>query len=161
MDAGDTGDARRTVTRPAGDVRLPPSRGLPDGLIIPDAELVERFSRSSGPGGQSVNTTDSRVELAWDIAHSTALSEPQRARLLARLDGRLVDGVLTISASEHRAQLRNRVAARERLAALVAAALTPEPARRATRPSRAARQARLDAKRRRSALKASRRVRED
>jgi ribosome-associated protein len=161
VDAGGPGEARGAVTRPGGDLRLPPSRGLPDGLIIPDAEIVERFSRSSGPGGQSVNTTDSRVELAWDVAHSTALSEPQRARLLARLDGRLVDGVLTITASEHRAQLRNRGAARERLVALVASALAPEPVRRATRPSRAARQARLDAKRRRSALKASRRVRED
>lgn len=144
---------------PVSALRLPPARGLPDGLTIPDAELSERFSRSSGPGGQSVNTTDSRVELSWDVAQSSALSEAQRTRLLAGLGGRLVDGVLTVVASEHRAQLRNRLAARERLAALVATALVPERARRPTRPSRAARQARLDAKRRRSALKASRRAR--
>jgi ribosome-associated protein len=154
------------VTRPAriaatGDLVLPPGRGLPDGLVVPDAELTERFSRSSGPGGQSVNTADSRVELSWDVAGSAALSESQRARLLARLEARLVDGVLTISASEHRAQLRNRVAARERLASTVAAALTPPTVRRATRPSRAAKQARLDAKRRRGALKAARRIRDE
>jgi ribosome-associated protein len=144
-----------------GDLELPPGRGLPDGLTIPAGELVERFSRSSGPGGQSVNTTDSRVELSWDVAASAALSEPQRARLLARLGGRISDGVLTITASEHRAQLRNRVAARQRLTALVAAALVPQRIRRVTRPSRAARQARLDAKRRRGQLKASRRIPED
>lgn len=140
-----------------GDLELPPGRGLPDGLTVPAAELVERFSRSSGPGGQSVNTTDSRVELSWDLAASAALSESQRSRLLARLSGRLNNGVLTITASEHRAQLRNRIAARERLAALVSAAFVPQRVRRATRPSQAARQARLDAKRRRGTLKASRR----
>jgi ribosome-associated protein len=140
-----------------GDLELPPGRGLPDGLTIPADELIERFSRSSGPGGQSVNTTDSRVELSWDVAASAALSESQCARLLARLTGRLHNGVLTITASEHRAQLRNRIAARERLAALVTAALVPQRVRRPTRPSRAARQARLDAKRRRGSLKASRR----
>jgi ribosome-associated protein len=146
---------------PTGDLRLPPGRGLPDGLTIPDAELVERFSRSSGPGGQSVNTTDSRVELSWDAANSAALSDSQRARVLARLDGRLVGGVLTISASEHRAQLRNRVAARERLAAVIARALEPPTVRRPTRPSKAAKQRRLDAKRQRSALKAARRLRDE
>lgn len=160
MDGRGAGDARRPVTR-SGDLELPPSRGLPDGLTIPAGELVERFSRSSGPGGQSVNTTDSRVELSWDVAASAALSEPQRARLLDRLGRRISDGVITIVASEHRAQLRNRVAAQERLAALVAAALVPQRVRQATRPSRAARLARLDAKRRRGALKASRRLRED
>jgi ribosome-associated protein len=146
---------------PTGDLELPPGRGRPDGLRIPAAELVERFSRSSGPGGQGVNTTDSRVELSWDVAASAALSDTQRARLLSRLGGRLVGGVLTISASEHRAQLRNRVAARERLAALIAGALEPERVRRATRPSRAAKQRRLDAKRHRGALKATRRQRDD
>jgi len=140
-----------------GDLQLPAGRGLPDGLTIPADELTERFSRSSGPGGQSVNTTDSRVELHWDVAASAALNESQRTRLLARLSGRLNNGVLTVTASEHRAQLRNRVAARERLAALVAAALTPQRVRRPTRPSQAARQRRLDAKRRRGALKTSRR----
>jgi ribosome-associated protein len=154
------------MTRPSrisvtGDLELPPGRGLPDGLAIPDAELVERFSRSSGPGGQSVNTTDSRVELSWDVASSAALSDAQRARLVARLGARLTDGVLTISASEHRAQLRNRIAARERLAGIVATALAPERVRRATRPSKGAKQKRLDAKRRRGALKAARRLRDE
>jgi ribosome-associated protein len=125
---------------------------------IPEAELVERFSRSSGPGGQSVNTTDSRVELSWDVARSAALDERQRARLLDRLAGRLVDGVLTIAASEHRSQLRNRSAARGRLHNLVAEALEPPaPPRRATRPSRAAKARRVDAKRRQGELKAARR----
>jgi ribosome-associated protein len=154
------------MTRPSrisvtGDLELPPGRGLPDGLAIPDAELVERFSRSSGPGGQSVNTTDSRVELSWDVSASAALSDAQRARLVARLGARLTDGVLTISASEHRAQLRNRIAARERLAGIVATALAPERVRRATRPSKGAKQKRLDAKRRRGALKAARRLRDE
>jgi ribosome-associated protein len=139
------------------DLALPPGRGLPDGLVVPDAELVERFSRSSGPGGQSVNTTDSRVELRWDVAASGALSETQRARLLERLGSRLVDGALTIAASEHRSQLQNRAAARARLAMLLIDALAPPPpARRATRPSRAAKQRRVDAKRRRGELKANR-----
>ena len=128
-------------------------------LDIPDAELIERFSRSSGPGGQSVNTTDSRVELSWDIASSAALDDVQRARLLSRLGNRLVDGVLTITASEHRSQLRNRTAARVRLRNLVAEALEPpSPPRRATRPSRAAKARRLESKRRHSDLKASRRT---
>lgn len=131
---------------------------MPDGVVIPDAELVERFSRSSGPGGQGVNTTDSRVELRWDVTASTALSDGQRARLADRLSGRLVDGVLTIVASEHRSQLQNRAAARARLAMLVTDALAPPPpARRATRPSRAATQRRLDDKRRRGNVKATRR----
>jgi ribosome-associated protein len=140
------------------DLVLRPSRGLPDGLVIPDAELVERFSRSSGPGGQGVNTTDSRVELRWDVAHSAAVSSAQRNRLQHRLSGRLIDDVLSVIASEHRSQLQNRQAARMRLAALVAEALEPpSPARRATRPSRAAQQRRIDAKRRRGEIKAKRR----
>jgi ribosome-associated protein len=140
------------------DLVLRPARGLPDGLLVPDAELVERFSRSSGPGGQGVNTTDSRVELSWDVARSGALTEAQRARVLDRLAGRLVDGVLVIAASEHRSQLRNREAARARLAGLLADALEPpSPARRPTRPSRAAHRRRVEAKRRRGDLKASRR----
>jgi len=86
-------------------------------IVIPEHELRWRFSHSSGPGGQSVNTTDSRVELSFDVANSTALGPIQRARALQRLSRRLVDGVLTISASEHRSKYRNREAARERLAA--------------------------------------------
>jgi ribosome-associated protein len=141
------------------DLQLRPARGLPDGLVIPDAELEERFSRSSGPGGQSVNTTDSRVELRWDLAQSGALSPTQRDRLLERLADRLHDGVLAIAASEHRSQLQNRNAARARLAALLAAALEPpSPARRKTRPSRAAQKRRIEAKRRRGQLKAGRRA---
>ena len=94
-----------------------PGLRVTSGLTIPESELSWRFSRSSGPGGQGVNTADSRVELVWDAEGSAALSAVQRERLLERLDGRLVGGVLTIAASEHRAQLRNRDAARERLAA--------------------------------------------
>lgn len=123
-------------------------------FAIPRAELAVRFSRSSGPGGQGVNTTDSRVELSWDIASSAALSEPQRVRLLDRLGQRLVGGVLTVAASEHREQLRNRAAAEARLAAIVAAGLAP-PARerRATRPTRASAERRLAEKKQRSATK--------
>lgn len=124
------------------------------GVTIPESELSWRFSRSSGPGGQGVNTADSRAELVWDAAASTALSPAQRERLLARLGGRLVDGVLTIAASEHRAQLRNRDAARERLVALVGEALRPPaPPRRATKPSRGSKERRLKAKQRRTDVK--------
>ncbi|NUT47378.1 MAG: aminoacyl-tRNA hydrolase, partial [Saccharothrix sp.] len=84
-------------------------------LVIPAAELSERFSRSSGPGGQGVNTADSRVELSFDLAASPSVPAWLRARMLGRLEKRLVDGVLTVAASEHRAQLQNRQAARERL----------------------------------------------
>ena len=140
------------------DLVLRPARGLPRGLTIPDAELVERFSRSSGPGGQSVNTSDTRVELRWDVAASAVLSDQQRARLLTELAQRLVDGVLVVTASEHRSQLQNRTAARARLGNYVTEALQPPaPARRASRPSRAARARRVEAKRQRGSLKASRR----
>lgn len=132
------------------------------GLTIPESELSWRFSRSSGPGGQGVNTADSRVELVWDVAASAVLSPAQRERLLDRLSGRIVDGVLTIAASEHRAQLRNREAARLRLAELVADALQPPaPPRRPTRPSRGAKQRRLEAKKRRTDLKRLRRPPQD
>lgn len=142
---------------PSGDLVLPPGRGLPRGLTIPAGELVERFSRSSGPGGQSVNTADSRVELRFDVARSSALSEAQRARALAALTGRTVHGTVSISSSEHRSQLQNRVAARARLAALLGHALAPPPtARRATAPTRGSRERRLDAKRRRATTKRDR-----
>lgn len=133
------------------------------GLTIPEAELSWRFSRSSGPGGQGVNTADSRVELVWDAANSAVLSPLQRERLLDGLSGRLVGGVLTIAASEHRAQLRNRDAARERLVALVGDALrTPAPPRRPTKPSRGSKERRLKAKQRRTDVKSlRRRPRED
>ncbi|SDH51615.1 ribosome-associated protein [Leifsonia sp. 98AMF] len=135
-----------------------PGLTVDSGLTIPESELSWRFSRSSGPGGQGVNTADSRVELVWDVAGSAVLSPVQRERLLERLGGRLVDGKLTIAASEHRAQLRNREAARARLADIVADALRPPAApRRPTRPSRGARERRLDAKKRRTDIKRLRR----
>ncbi|CAB4690303.1 MAG: aminoacyl-tRNA hydrolase [Actinobacteria bacterium] len=125
-------------------------------LVVPGSDLSERFSRSSGPGGQGVNTADSRVELSYDVASAT-LPDAVRARLLERLGARLVDGVLTIAASEHRTQLANRKAARERLAALLAAAASPPPApRRATRPTRGSKERRIAAKKRRSETKRNR-----
>src|SRR4051794_41461028 len=127
-------------------------------IVVPDAELSERFSRSSGPGGQGVNTSDSRVELSFDVARSPSLPETTRLRMLGRLEPRLVDGVVTVAASEHRGQLANRRAARERLTALLTEAAAPPPRRRRpTKPSRAADQRRLDAKKRRSQTKQSRR----
>ncbi len=130
-------------------------------MTIPAAELRERFSHSSGAGGQSVNTADSRVELSWNVAESTALTDTQRARLLDRFASRLVDGTVTIAASEQRSQLQNRAAARERLVRMITTALTPVTPRRATRPSKGAKQRRLDAKKQRGQLKASRRLRDD
>ncbi len=123
-------------------------------LVIPRAELTWRFSRSSGPGGQGVNTTDSRVELGWDVAASAVISEVQRARLVERLGARLVGGVLAVTASEHREQLRNRAAAERRLAALVAEGISPPGRRRrATRPTKGSQERRLAAKKRRAATK--------
>lgn len=123
-------------------------------VVVPEAELVWRFSRSSGPGGQGVNTTDSRVELSFDVAASTAFGPTHKARALQRLAPRLVDGVLTVSASEHRSQLRNREAAAGRLAAVLADAIAP-PARprRPTRPTRASVERRLTGKTKRSEIK--------
>ncbi len=131
-----------------------PGLRVTSAITIPESELSWRFSRSSGPGGQGVNTADSRVELVWDAAASVALSPLQRERLLERLSGRLVDGMLTITASEHRAQLRNRDAARARLAAVVADALRPpSPSRRPTTPSRGSKERRLKAKKHRTDTK--------
>lgn len=128
-------------------------------VVIPAAELRERFSRSSGPGGQGVNTADSRVELSFDVAGSAALPPALRDRALGRLAGRLVDGVVTVVASEHRNQLANRQAARLRLAELLRAAIRPPaPARRPTRPSRGSVERRLSAKRRRGDTKRGRRA---
>jgi ribosome-associated protein len=142
----------------ADGIVLRPARGLPGGLIIPETELVERFTRSSGPGGQSVNTTDSRVSLTWDVANSAVLSPDQRSRVLDRLACRVVDGEFTITASEHRSQRQNRTAARLRMQHLVQEALEPPaPPRRATKPSRAAKARRVDAKRRHGEVKALRR----
>jgi ribosome-associated protein len=127
-------------------------------LVLPERELHWRFSRSSGPGGQGVNTADSRVELSFDLARSPSVPDRLRERALARLGNRLVDGVLTVAASEHRSQLRNRNAARQRLAAVLRAAVAPDPpARRPTAPSKGAKRRRLDAKTRRGAVKRLRR----
>ena len=127
-------------------------------LVIPASELHERFSRSSGPGGQSVNTTDSRVELSFDVAGSPSLPEHARERALQRLASRLADGVLTVASSQERSQLMNRMAARDRLAALLRDAIAPPRRPRvATKPSRAARERRLDDKRRRAQTKRNRR----
>ena len=151
-----TGD-NGAVSEPGDDLRVPPGPGLPQGLVVPAGELLERFSRSPGPGGQGVNTTDSRVELAFDVGASAVFTDAQRARLQERLAGRLVDGRITIAASEHRAQLRNRAAARDRLAALLREALAPPPPpRRPTRPTRGSQQRRLEAKRRRGEVKSGR-----
>jgi ribosome-associated protein len=127
-------------------------------VVIPAAELTWRFSRSSGPGGQSVNTSDSRAELSWDLAGTAALTPVQRDRALERLSGRLVGGVLTVAASEHRSQLRNRTAAEARLVALVAQAIAAPPRqRRPTRPSRGSTERRIAEKKRRGEIKRLRR----
>lgn len=131
---------------------------MSSGLVIPADELRWSFSRSGGPGGQGVNTTDSRVALEWDITTSSAIPDALRERALARLGGRLVDGAVIVVASEFRSQRRNRDAARTRLAALVRDAVAPPPpARRATRPSAAARRRRVEDKRRRAEVKKGRR----
>lgn len=127
-------------------------------FVVPASDLKERFSRSSGPGGQGVNTTDSRVELSFDLGRSAAVPEWLRHRMLRRLHGRLVDGVLTVTASEHRAQLQNRAAARERMAGLLRdAAATPPPIRRPTKPTRGSKERRIAEKKRRGQTKQGRR----
>ena len=143
---------------PAGD---DPAGDLPvtGSLVVPASALRWRFSRSSGPGGQGVNTADSRVELSVDVLDLPGLGEPQLRRLSERLANRLVDGVLTVVASEHRQQLRNRQAARDRLAAVLRAALAPPPAaRRRTKPTRGSQERRIQAKKQRGQLKKQRRA---
>ena len=139
------------------DLRATPGPGAPRGLRIPAAELHEQFSHASGPGGQGVNTTDSRVQLSLDLATTTALDEVQRTRALAHLSGKLAGSVLTLTAAEQRSQRQNRRAARERLAALLREAVAPPVVRRATRPTKGSKRRRLEAKRRRAALKQTRR----
>ena len=139
------------------DLHVPPGPGAPRGLRVPAGELVEQFSHASGPGGQGVNTADSRVQLSLDLATTTALSAPQRALVFDRLAGRLSGTVLTVGAAEHRSQRRNRSAARDRLAALLRDALVPAPVRRPTRPTSGSRRRRLEGKRRRSETKQHRR----
>ena len=140
------------------DLVIPPGPGVPDGLTVPGSELVERFSRSSGPGGQGVNTADSRVELELDVVAFDGFTDTQRRRVLRTLDPRLVGGrLLVVAASEHRQQRRNRVAARERMATLLRDAMAPPPpARRRTRPTRGSTERRLAAKKRRGEVKARR-----
>lgn len=145
--AGNSGGDRLTVT---------PS------LSIPRAELTFRASRAGGPGGQHVNTSSTRVELLWSVATSSALDELQRARLTEKL-GRRLDGsgTLRVVASDSRSQRQNRERAELRLAAMVADALVVPKRRKPTRPTRAAKQARLDQKKRRSSLKKDRRTKRD
>ncbi len=125
--------------------------------MIPAGELVERYSHASGPGGQGVNTADSRVQLSFDIATSSVLDEVQRERLLHRLRSRLAGTVLTVVAAESRSQRLNRITARERLAELLSQGVAPPPRpRRATRPTRGSIDRRLTGKRRRGEIKRSR-----
>jgi len=154
-----------TRFHPQTDWTIPPTRDNDDvddlvvtrSLTVRDADLQERFSRSSGPGGQGVNTADSRVELSYDVARAQGIGPRIRARLLERLDQRLVDGVLTIAASEHRTQLANRKAARERLVEILReAAAPPPPPRRPTRPTRGSKERRLAEKKRRGQTKQGR-----
>ncbi len=127
-------------------------------LTIPASELNWRFSRSSGPGGQHVNTSDSRVELSWSIDASTVLNEEQKTLLMDRLERRLIDGTITIAASEQRSQLRNREIALARLAELVVSGLAPAAApRRKSKPSRGSKMRHRAAKEQRSATKQQRR----
>jgi ribosome-associated protein len=131
-------------------------------VVVPEREMLWRFSRSSGPGGQSVNKTDSRAELSLDLRTTTALGPIQRGRAMERLAGRLVDGVLTITASEHRTQVRNREAALERLAEVLSAAIAaPPPRRRPTRATRGSVERRLADKKRRGKTKQLRRATDD
>lgn len=128
------------------------------GVTIPEHELVWRFSRSGGPGGQSVNTTDSRAELLFDLAASPSVPDRLRARALGRLGHRLVDGKVSVTASEYRSQLRNREAARARLTELLDRAFAPPPPkRRPTKPTRGSQERRLAGKKRRSSVKSMRR----
>lgn len=159
------------MSEPGQNLTVPPGPGLPSGATIPAGELVERFSRSPGPGGQSVNTSDTRVELLFAPATSTAFTESQRARLVRNLAPTMTQattqgttqGMVSVVASEHRSQLRNRVAARERLVALLREALAPPPPpRRATKPSRASQRRRVEAKKQQGRTKALRgRVRDE
>ena len=126
-------------------------------LTIPAAELRWKFSRSSGPGGQHVNTSDSRVQLTWSIADSSVLSDEQRERLLTRLGRRMVVGAITVTVQEQRSQLRNRQSALDALAELVRDALAPPgPLRRATRPTRGSARRHAAAKQQRSQTKQQR-----
>jgi ribosome-associated protein len=136
-----------------GPLVVRPGPGIPQGLVVPERELDERFSRSPGPGGQSVNTTDSRVEVVFDVEASEVLTAAQRERVIAVLG----TSRISVTAYEHRSQLRNREAARDRLGDRLRTALAPPPRPRvATKPTRGAKRRRLDDKRRRGETKAGR-----
>jgi ribosome-associated protein len=142
------------VAEPGSDLVVPPGPGLPSGTTVPAGELTERFSRSPGPGGQSVNTSDTRVELLFDPAGSSAFTEPQLRRILAVLPA----GPISVTASEHRSQLRNRGAARDRLIAILRQAVAPPPPpRRPTKPTKGSQRRRVEAKKQRGQTKALRR----
>lgn len=127
-------------------------------LVIPASELVWRFSRSSGPGGQHVNTSDSRVQLTWNVSESMVLGDDRRERILQALGRRMVAGAITVTVSQERSQLRNREIALAALGDLVREALAPPgPSRRATRPTRGSARRHLAAKQQRSATKQQRR----
>ena len=133
-----------------------------DSVWIPRAELTYRATRSGGPGGQHVNTSSTRVELAWDVGASPSVSDEERARIREKLSNRISgEGLLLLAASEHRSQNRNKEAVTERFVELVRQALVVQAKRKKTRPSRAAREARLHAKKHRSEVKRSRRTLED
>lgn len=122
--------------------------------VIPGSELEERAAKASGPGGQGVNTTDSAIELRWRFADSVALTDAEKDRVRDNLGTRVTDdGVFILRAAEHRSQHRNRSAARERLAQMIATAIVPPKRRKSTRPSRAAKRRRLEAKRHRGEVK--------
>lgn len=130
---------------------------LTPSIRIPDSELVERFVRASGPGGQNVNKVATAVELRFDVAHSPSLPEALRQRVLARRDRRLNDeGVLVILAQRFRTQERNRQDARERLSAALQTALKPPKPRIATQPTRGSQERRLSSKRERATVKRGR-----
>ncbi|KAB1654070.1 aminoacyl-tRNA hydrolase [Pseudoclavibacter chungangensis] len=139
------------------ELRIPPGPGLPEGIVVPSGELDEQFTHASGPGGQGVNTSDSRVQLRFDLGSTIALTEAQRTRALKRLGPRLTGTVVTVAAAEHRSQLRNRAAARDRLAALLREALAPPVPRRPTKPTKGSQRRRLAAKRGRAETKRNRR----
>lgn len=127
------------------------------GLTIPASELGWRFSRSSGPGGQHVNTSDTRAELTWNVLSSAALTDEQRTQLASRLGRRMVAGTITVTAAENRSQLRNREIAVRKLGDLIAEALAPGAAeRRPTKPTRGSKRRHLAAKQQRSATKRQR-----
>ena len=133
-----------------------------DSVRVPRAELTYRATRSGGPGGQHVNTSSTRVELAWDVGASPSVSDEERALIREKLSNRISgEGVLLLTASDHRSQNQNKEAVTERFVELVRQALTVPKKRKKTRPGKAAREARLRAKKHRSEVKRSRRTLED